>query len=396
VTPVTAVAWVFFGLAGFGLALVLAQLLAVRFHRRRPSPLPKSCPKISILKPLCGVDDDLLANLEIFAGLSYPSYEVLLGVRDVGDPAYAVARWAQQLWPKMMRVVVQRGEPGLNPKVNQLITLAAAAQHDILVVSDSNVRVRADYLTEIAAHFENPRVGLVTHALAGSGEQRLGALLDNLYLSTNIGPGVIAAKTVLRKDFVVSKSMAIRREDLLAMGGFEAVKDVLAEDYVTGHLVTAKLGKEVIIARQPAVNVSRYRSVGEFLARYARWGVMQRRVAGLPVYLAELLLNPIGLASLGLALMHDATGLQLWLSCCVLKALIDGLAAATMRGGPFPWALIAFVPVKDLLSLAPWAYGLLASTVNWRGNRLLVLEDTKLEPASDGWAVQSMRRASRT
>jgi len=392
----TALAFVLFGFAGIGLLLALAQCLALVVHLRRRSPLPTRHPGISVLKPLCGVDDDLLANLEVFAHLDYSNYEVLLGVRDVDDAAYPVARWAEQLWPQVMRVVVQRGEPGFNPKVNQLITLAAAARHDILVVNDSNVRVRRNYLAEIAGYFENPRVGLVTHPPAGAGEQRLGALLDNLYLSTNTAPGVVAAKRILRKDFVVSKSMALRREDLRAMGGFEAVKDVLAEDYVTGQLVSKKLGKEIAIACSPITNVVRYRRVSEFVARYARWAVMQRRVIGVPIYLAELLLNPVLLASLGLVLIHDRVGLELWAICCLIKALIDCVAARSMRGGRFQWTLIPFLPLKDLLAAASWSYGLLSNTVDWRGNRLLVLADTRIQPVLEDWSPTMARKASRT
>ena len=99
----------------------------------RPA-LPRSSaearPGISILKPLCGVDDDLEANLAQFASLDYPRYEVLLGVKDTRDPAYAVARAAVARWPQVMRLVLQEGEPGLNPKVNQLVTLSSEARYD--------------------------------------------------------------------------------------------------------------------------------------------------------------------------------------------------------------------------------------------------------------------------
>jgi ceramide glucosyltransferase len=392
----TALALVFFGFAGIGLLLAMAQCIALVLHLRRPTPVATRHPGISVLKPLCGVDDDLLANLEVFAHLDYSRYEVLLGVRDANDAAYPVARWAEQLWPQVMRVVIQRGEPGINPKVNQLITLAAAAKHDILVVNDSNVRVRRNYLAEIAAYFENPRVGLVTHPPAGAGEQRLGALLDNLYLNTNTAPGVVAAKRILRKDFVVSKSMALRREDLNAIGGFEAVKDVLAEDYVTGQLVSKKLRKEIVIACSPITNVARYRSVSEFVARYARWAVMQRRVVGVPIYLAELLLNPVLLASLALVLIRDRLGLELWVMSCLLKALIDCIAVRSLRGGPFPWTLIPFLPLKDLLAAASWSYGLLSNTIDWRGNRLLVLAETRIQPLLEDWPPTMARKASRT
>ncbi len=388
-------ALVFFGVAGIGLLLVLLQLFALRAHLRQPTPVPRIRRGISVLKPLCGVDDDLLANLEVFAHLDYPQYEVLLGVKDVTDPAYPVARWAEQLWPAVMRVVVQRGEPGLNPKVNQLITLCDFARYDILVVNDSNIRVSRNYLAEVAAYFEDPRVGLVTHPLAGAGEQRLGALLDNLYLTTYIGPGVVAAKYLLRKDFVVSKSMALRRDDLRALGGFEAVKDVLAEDYVTGKLVVEKLGKLIAIARNPVTNVTRYRRVSEFVARYARWGVLQRQIVGVPVYLVELLLNPVCFASLGLVLMRDQLGLSLWAICSLTKALLDCFAAQKLRGGAFQWSLIPFVPLKDILAVASWAYGLLNSTVTWRGNRLLVLRGSQLQPIASTWPSPLEGKASR-
>ena len=388
-------ALVLFGLAGIGLLSVLLQLLALRAHLRQAAPMTALRPGISILKPLCGVDDDLLANLERFAHLDYPQYEVLLGVKDVSDPAYPVARGAEQLWPAVMRVVVQRGEPGLNPKVNQLITLCDFARHDILVVNDSNIRVPGNYLSEIAAHFEDPRTGLVTHPLAGAGEQRLGALLDNLYLTTYIGQGVVAAKRLLGKDFVVSKSMALRREDLRALGGFEAVKDVLAEDYVTGRLVVEKLGKGVAIARSPVTNVSKYRRVSEFMARYARWGVLQRQIVGIPVYFVELLLNPVFFASLGLVLMRDQLGLTLWVICCLTKALLDCFAAQKLRGGAFQWSLIPFVPVKDILAVGSWVYGLLNNEVTWRGNRLLVLRGSQLQPIESGWPSPLEGKASR-
>src|SRR5262249_49307485 len=186
--------FILFGLALVGLTLLAIQHLALRRHLRQPPPRPQRCPGISILKPLCGVDDELFANLSAFADLDYPSYEVVLGVKDAEDPAYPLACRVRDLWPHRYRLVLQRGAPGFNPKVNQLITLAAAAHHDILVVSDSNVRVAANYLSEIAGHLEDPEVGLVTHPIAGAGERDVGARMDNLDLSSSIGPSAVAAQ----------------------------------------------------------------------------------------------------------------------------------------------------------------------------------------------------------
>jgi hypothetical protein len=146
--------------ASVGLVALAVQLVHVLRHHREPSPPCSRVgarPGISILKPLCGVDDDLEANLEQFAALGYPSYEVILGVKDMKDPAYAMARKAVARWPDVMRLVLQEGEPGLNPKVNQLITLASEARHDLWVISGSNVRVAPGYLDEIADGFADPK-----------------------------------------------------------------------------------------------------------------------------------------------------------------------------------------------------------------------------------------------
>jgi len=375
-------AFILFGLALAGVALLAIQHLALRRHLREPAPQPHRCPGISILKPLCGVDDELFANLSAFSNLDYPSYEVVLGVKNAEDPAYLLACRVRDTWPHRYRLVLQRGAPGFNPKVNQLITLAAAARHEILVVSDSNVRVAANYLAEIAAHLEDADVGLVTHPIAGAGERDLGARMDNLYLSSSIGPGVVAAQRVSGKNFVVAKSMAMRREDLRSLGGFEAVKDVLAEDYVTGDRVGKLLRKRVAIARTPIVNVSASRTILDFVRRYARWSVMQRKAMGTPVYCAELMLNPLLFAWVGLLLAQSASALALWGACCIAKATLDVESARQLLGGRFSWRSFWVVPIKDLLVAASWFCGLVSDKVNWRGNRLRVLKGTTLVPAN--------------
>jgi len=78
--------------SALALALVAIQVAALRAHLSTPPPRPSAPAPVSILKPLCGVDDDLRENLESFAALHHPAYEVLLGLRDASDPACALAR----------------------------------------------------------------------------------------------------------------------------------------------------------------------------------------------------------------------------------------------------------------------------------------------------------------
>src|SRR5262249_35355356 len=119
------------GAATLGLAALTVMLLLTLIHVRRPALVPEEWPGISVLKPLCGADDDLAANIASFAALPYQGdYEVLLGVRSPDDPAWPVAEEAVRRWPGRMRLVRQEREVGLNPKVNQLVGMARAARHD--------------------------------------------------------------------------------------------------------------------------------------------------------------------------------------------------------------------------------------------------------------------------
>jgi ceramide glucosyltransferase len=375
------VALVLFAAAGLGLVLVGLQVLVVRRHVAAPvAAFAGPRPPISILKPLCGLDDGLWESLALFADLDYPDYEVLLGVKSAADPAWGLACAAARRWPGRFRAIQQRGEPGLNPKVNQLLTLAREARHDLLVISDSNVRVDRGYLEEIAALLADEEVGLVTHPVVGVGEARLGSLFDHLHLAGAVAPGVVAAKRLAGRDVVVGKSMALRRADLVRMGGFEAVKDVLAEDFVLGVLVPDRLGKRVVLAPTPVRNVSERRTLADFAGRYRRWAVLQRQLVGPFLYAAQALLNPVLLAAGGLACARSGLAAAGFGGTCLLKAVLDGASARALRPSGFSAAQLALVPAKDLVFGAAWAYGLVRRDVLWRGTRLLVGKGTRIDP----------------
>jgi ceramide glucosyltransferase len=372
--------------------LVLQYLLVLRHRRELPPALPRGAPRpgLSILKPLCGVDDDLEANLEHFARLEYAGpYEVVLGVKDTRDPAFAVARAAVARWPHVMRLALQEGEPGLNPKVNQLITLADHARYDVLVISDSNTRVGPGYLEEIAAGFADPSVGCVTHPVTGLGEQTFGSLLDNLHLASSAAAGMIAAKRFANQDIVVGKSMALRREDVDALGGFFSVKDVLAEDYVIGQWVTRKLGRTVVVARTPVFNVSLKKSVDAFFQRYLRWSVIHRTAVSSGTYLAQALLNPAPLALLGALLAPSAFTAMVAMAVGLGKVAVDLATFRALRPEPVAWSVASAVLVKDALLFAAWCNGVLCRTVNWRGTKLRVMPGTRLAPVHAPAAAQA-------
>ena len=336
-------------------------------------------PGISILKPLCGADDELETNLLAFSALAYPEYEVLLGVRDRRDAAWPLATKMAERWPSRFRVVLQQGTPGQNPKVNQLVTLERVARHELLFVSDSNTRPSPGQLDELAALFEDAEVACVSFPVSGTGHRSFGALLDNLHLASSVGPGQLAAKALADMDLVVGKAMALRRGALARLGGFVAYANVLAEDYAIGCEVTSRLGQRVAIGRLPVLNVACERTVRSFFQRYLRWGVVHRTAVSLPTSLVQALLNPWPLSMLAVAAAPSwLTGAGA-LATLGAKTLLDLSSARRLGCTPLGLAAVPAVPVKDALLFVAWVNGLFSRTVEWRGHRLRVGPGSRLE-----------------
>ena len=375
----TGVALVLLSFAGLGLAMLAVEGRALRRQLSGSAPVPRGSAGISVLKPLRGVDDDLEANLASFAEQEW-TCEVLLGLHDDADPVAPVAHAAALRWPGRFRVVVQGPDLGMNPKVSQLAALVAAARHELLVISDSNVRVEPGYLAEIAARLEDPQVGLVTHLIAGVGERSEGALLENLHLSGGVATGIAAAKAIAGRDVVMGKSMALRRADLDAMGGLEPVKDLLAEDFVIGQMVPRLLGKRVELASRPVQNVVQARTAVQFFHRARRWAVLQHALVGPWLYAAQVIHNPLLFATLALFVAPGSWTAAAWLAVAGARALLDGAAGEALRPTGFRASQLLRVPVKDLLLGLAWVEGFFRRTVNWRGNRLRVLPGTRLAP----------------
>jgi len=366
-------------LAAFGLTAVVFQFVITwRYFLRKPAKPGPTTIGISILKPLCGADDGLAENLRQFATLPYPNYELLLGVKNAQDAAYPLAMDAVRRWPHRVKLFLQRGEPGLNPKVNQLCTLEMEATKEIILVSDSNTRVPDGFLEEIASIFESdPEVACTCNPIVGIGEEKLGSALDHIYLTGVLTAGMVAAKA-MGKDIVVGKSMALRRSDLERMGGFHAARNYLAEDYVLG-LKISEIGKKVRICRLPVYQVSQKRSYSEFLSRHRRWSIIHRTAIAPTTYFGEGLMNPIPWTLLALLCYPSRPTLLAFVACWAVKAMLDA-GALRLHRPAFGLRTPLLVLLKDLSVFSAWCHGVFRRTVVWRGNRLRVEHGSRLCP----------------
>jgi len=347
--------------------------------RPRPAHLPRDLPRISILKPIAGVDDDLAANLDSFARIDYPCFEILIGIATAGDPAWAQARSFAARHPGLrIRIIATRPGLALNPKVAQLIDLTRHAQGSVIVVSDANVRVPPDYLRSMLADLLRPGVGLVSSAIRGTGDRSLGAALENAQLVGYILPAVVASELLANRIITIGKSMMMRKSDLQSVGGWESVGGVLAEDDCLGERFR-HAGFRVMVSMAPVENRNIACPVRSTFDRHTRWMRLRRTIH--PVIFAfEPLLSPAIVAAGAVAIAPGAFTLQL-LSMSVLVHVLTTLVelVAVGRRVPSPRLVLASA-LRPFLLFACWVAAWTSRRVCWRGHRFLLGPNTTLLP----------------
>lgn len=368
----------------------LASCASVYWVLRRRKTVADYTPAITIYKPLKGVDEGLEENLRSFFKLDYPVYQLIFGIADAGDPAVPVVEKLLAEFPDHdTQLVIGAPAFGLNPKVENLAAMERFRKHDVILISDSNVRVRPRYLRETACYLAEPGVGLVSNLFAGVGEETSAAAMENLALNGFIA-GAVCLAYVTRITCVVGKSMLMPIQALEAIGGLAAVRNLLAEDQVIGLKVRAA-GYSIRLSPHVIDNVNTSRDLRWFLNRHSRWYKIRRRLA-LPSYLAEPMVN---LTSVGCVWAVSGDSGIAWGGFVMLAGLgiaRDALMAHKMRGY-FPKAKhLLLSPIKDLILLPVWVDSLLSTRVFWRGHRLVIGRYTRLRRAPVG---RSTRRRVR-
>ncbi|NJK41184.1 MAG: glycosyltransferase [Acaryochloridaceae cyanobacterium SU_2_1] len=344
------------------------QLLNRQFH-----------PPVTILKPLCGTEANLYENLASFCQQSYPHYQIVFGVREATDPSILVVQQLIEAFPQLdIHLVVCDRTIGTNLKVSNLANALAAAEHQILVLADCDIHVQPHYLQQVVQPFADPDVGVVTCLYKSWAEGWLAAF-EALGISTRNHPSILAAQKLEGIRYAFGATIVIRRSVLTGIGGFEVLANHLADDFHLGNL-PAQAGHRVVLSQHIVEHQLQTTHLADFFHRQARWArcIRVERFWG---YIGLSL--TYGTSSSLLFLL--ATGGSTWgwsvMGISLLtRWLMVWVIAIHYLQDPVAQRWWWLVPLRDLVNVAIWIYGLVGSTVEWRGYRYKLRQDGTLVP----------------
>ena len=352
------------GASLIGVLYLVTAILAVWSFGRRRAAAPARSPSVTIMKPVYGADPGLYENLRSFCRQTYTGpLQIVIGAHRESDPAVAIARQVIADLPDVdISLVIDGALPGTNFKICNLSNMMAVAKHEVLVIADSDMRVEPHYLDAVVGPLMEEGVGLVTCLYKGRPERGVASALGAAFINTGFLPSVLVGKLLGADTGCFGATMALRRSTLAEVGGFGALINHLADDYVLSRLVR-DAGHKVVISPYVVENIVLEADLGALFLHELRWQRTVRLIS--PIGLAaSVVTNPVALALLALPLSGFDDGA--WLALAAALAARGALIYTCSRiFGVIPLRA-ALVPIRDVLSLIVLVASFCGQRVTWR------------------------------
>jgi ceramide glucosyltransferase len=358
------------------------RFFRVAHRASEQTPFAKdSAPAISVLKPIRGLDPGAYENFASFCHQNYPEFEILFAVNDANDPAVPVVQKLIADFPeRRIQLIVVSERLGANVKVSNLCRLVREARHDLLVITDSDVRVEPGYLRSVAAMFRDSGVGGVTALYRGQDNLQFVAAMDCVGSSAAFCGAALVARELEGLKFMMGSTMATTKERLAEIGGFEAMVDLHSDDYELGRRIAAR-GHRIELLPEPVWMAFPSLTLGAYLRHELRWAIGIRNIRpgghfgllfthGLPWAIAAACVAPSALvASAYLA------------AYLVLRFTMAWTVGAWGLNDPVLRRRIWLLPLRDLLSFFVWLASFAINRIEWRGSTF-TLEKGRMIPVA--------------
>ncbi len=368
---------------GGSLFALLCVIAVLRFKKQSADPPEHSFsewPSVTILKPLRGLEKNQRENLRSACAQDYPDFQVVFSVQDPDDPAVPLLEEIQrEFGPGNVTVAVENFQVGPNGKINNLIGALRHARNEIIVVSDSDVYLRPDYLKTIIAPLADPAVGYVCTLYKIVGAERWFEKMELLTFNADFTPSVVFAHITGASGFCLGASLALRRSSLDEIGGLESLAEYLVEDYEMGRRIRSS-GKSAAVVPYFVEIVVDFRDVLQWWQHQVYWD-QNTRAANPAGFFASILTRSVPFAfffavlrlgdSAGLGVFAAALGLRLaTASVIMLRGLRD---AEGLRS-------LVLLPLRDMAALVSWLLAFTKRTVIWRGSAFTFTPGGRLKP----------------
>jgi ceramide glucosyltransferase len=378
------------------LVLVIAGARRFGRMRRRLSSAPIYEPPVSVLKPVHGLEPNLEENLESFFRQDFPNFELIFCARQANDPGLQIAQRLSKKYPGVKVRILTCGEPPwTNAKLYSLEKMWQEAAHDLLVISDSDVRVSPDYLQEIIKPFADPKVGMTTCMYRGLPAGGFWTELEAFGYSVEMTSGIVVANMLEGMKFALGPTMVVRRECVEALNGFGFMADYCADDYILGNRVSDS-GREVILSHHVIDHMVFHHSFLASMRHQVRW-MRSTRFSRPKGHLGTVLTYamPFGVLGwiAGLASGHALLGWAL-LSAAFLNRVIQSIVAGYLVAGDRKALTHAFLyPIRDLLGAFLWIGSYASAEIHWRGEIYRLSTGGLMLRAEDSKRVPKQERA---
>jgi ceramide glucosyltransferase len=342
-----------------------------RSVRKVSTAKPPFMPPASIVKPVRGLDHEAYENFASFCRLDYPIYEVVFAVSDASDPVIPVIEKLRAEFPATsIRLITKVPRVGTSDKVNNLCQLAQNAKYDLLVMSDSDVRVEPDYLQQVTAPFTDPEVGAVTAFYKSLSAGTLASNLDALGMYMDSAPSALVARKLEGKmQFAFGWTMATSKKHLAEIGGWEAMANHHSDDFELGNRI-AQSGHRVALMTKPVSMVFPKDSLEEYFSHELRWSIGLKSVRPW-AYCGLVFSHGLPWALLGAAVAYSIGSLPIaasyLASYLILRVGLTWLTGMWGLGDRELAKILWLVPLRDAISFIVWVKGFFSDKITWRG-----------------------------
>ncbi len=344
---------------------------AAKFFLNKTIFLPNKnfTPPVTILKPVRGVDERAYDCWVSCCKQDYFDYEIIFGVKDADDPAIKLVEQLKKEFPeRTIKLIASANTIGVSAKVSNLNNILPSANHEILVISDSDIYVPTNYLRSVVSPLVNEKIGVVTCLYRAIGCTNFATLMETLGITGEFMLGVLVARQLEGVKFALGSTIVISKKVLSEIGGFAAIADYLSDDFLIGNLA-ANAGYQVCISSCIVETVLPNYKLSDFIKHQIRWarGVKFSRPSG---YVGLLFTFTTVLSFFLIGFFpFDKLALGLSLFALAIRFLAAWLVGGVWLGDKRLQRYFYLLPIRDLFSFLFWLFSFVGNTVYWRGDR---------------------------